>query len=62
MEIISERLKLRTVKKLDLEKIHSLLMCPETALFNPSGFPDGIADTEKMVKAWSEQENESESK
>lgn len=60
MEIISERLKLRTVKKLDLEKIHSLLMCPETALFNPSGFPDGIADTEKMVKAWSEQENESE--
>ncbi|WP_433902475.1 GNAT family N-acetyltransferase [Sphingobacterium puteale] len=59
MEIISERLRLRTVKNEDLENIHYLLMCPETALFNPSGHPNGIVDTAEMVKTWSEQEKES---
>lgn len=62
MEIRTARLKLRAVKKIDLEKIHSLLMCPETALFNPSGLPDGIAHTEQMVAAWSAQINESDAR
>lgn len=59
MEIITERLRLRTVENEDLDKVHYLLMCPETALFNPSGHPDGIADTYQMVKTWAEQEKES---
>ncbi|WP_286883116.1 hypothetical protein [Sphingobacterium sp. UBA5980] len=58
MEIRTERLKLRSVEKIDLEKIHSLLMYPESTLFNPSGFPNGIAHTEQMVEAWSAQINE----
>ncbi|WP_333574361.1 hypothetical protein [Sphingobacterium sp.] len=53
MEIKTERLKLRFVEKIDVENIHSLLMYPESALFNPSGFPDGIAHTAQMVEDWS---------
>ncbi|MGB3104494.1 GNAT family N-acetyltransferase [Sphingobacterium siyangense] len=60
MEIKTERLKLRSVEKIDLENIHSLLMYPESALFNPSGFPDGIAHTAQMVEAWSAQIHESD--
>lgn len=60
MEISSERLKLRAVKEVDLDNIHDLLMCPEMALFNPSGFPNGIEHTAEMVKAWASQEKGSE--
>jgi len=59
MEITSERLKLRIVQEKDLDNIHYLLMCPEIALFNPSGFPNGIEHTIQMVKSWAAQERES---
>jgi len=48
----TNRLKIKLIKKSDLEKIHELHSLPETDTFNTLGIPANIRETEKVVTDW----------
>jgi len=48
----TSRLKIKPIKRSDLEKIHELHSLPETDTFNTLGIPAYISETEKIVSDW----------
>ncbi len=49
MEIVTERLKLRSLKLEDLEAVHALHSLTETDKYNTMGIPVSISETEKFI-------------
>jgi RimJ/RimL family protein N-acetyltransferase len=52
IELYSERLKLRLVGVSDLKAIHSLHSLPETDKFNTLGIPESTEETNSVIEAW----------
>jgi [ribosomal protein S5]-alanine N-acetyltransferase len=53
-EIMTTRLRLRTVEMSDLNSIHHLLSLPETDRYNTQGIPEDITETQRIVLSWIE--------
>lgn len=58
----TNRLLIRPISLLDLDKIHVLHSLPETDKFNTLGIPENINQTEKILKDWIEKNNNGENK
>ena len=52
MILQTNRLNIRQVSNLDIDKIHELLSLSETDEFNTLGLPETIQTTIKIVKEW----------
>jgi len=52
IEILTERVKLRLIKRSDLEMIHQLHSLPETDEFNALGIPENIEETKAVIEPW----------
>ena len=52
MILQTNRLNIRQVSNLDIDKIHELLSLPETDEFNTFGLPETIQTTIQIVKEW----------
>ncbi len=62
MELITERLNLRPVTGLDVEKIHELNSLAETERFNTSAIPENIEETSMLCEKWIVENNKENSR
>lgn len=62
LKLVSNRLIIKPISILDLEKIHELHSLPETDKFITLGIPENINQTEEIIKEWIEKNNNGQNK